>query len=153
MKRRRGRAWARWTLTSLAIASVAALTVSWTGLWHWGQLNPWMAWLSRGTLELTHCRPDVVGELALRTIVGELRESTLRSRSATVIPRGFFGQHVHAIGLPLWIPSAALIAFALRSWRRADRHPGRCRQCDYHLSGLSADTPCPECGRAPTPLP
>lgn len=29
--------------------------------------------------------------------------------------------------------------------------PGHCPRCGYRLSGHAADSPCPECGNAPTP--
>ena len=41
--------------------------------------------------------------------------------------------------------SALLLGFAtLRRWRR--RRANRCPSCAYDMTGLSATTPCPECG-------
>lgn len=44
-------------------------------------------------------------------------------------------------GTPLWIGMAA----AARARRR--RKSGRCVACGYQRGGLSADAPCPECGK------
>ncbi len=55
-----------------------------------------------------------------------------------------------SVGLPLWIPAAALILLCLRARRRAIR-PGFCPHCDYDLRGTPPDAACPECGSAHTP--
>jgi hypothetical protein len=54
--------------------------------------------------------------------------------------------------MPLWpiplllcTPAALLLRSASLARRRANT--GACTKCGYSLSGLAADTPCPECGK------
>jgi hypothetical protein len=56
--------------------------------------------------------------------------------------------------VPLWVPLVIAGGPAAALWRadiqRARRaRPGHCPSCGYDRSGLTADSPCPECGTAP----
>lgn len=64
------------------------------------------------------------------------------------IPRWFpamYGGYT-ALSIPLWIPTlaAAIAALVLHSQGRV-AHRGRCRFCDYDLTGNTSGI-CPECG-------
>lgn len=50
--------------------------------------------------------------------------------------------------LPLFLllPAALVLGSEVMAERRAAA--GRCKACGYDLTGLAADLPCPECGKA-----
>jgi hypothetical protein len=47
--------------------------------------------------------------------------------------------------IPLGLGVLALLV-GVRALRSARRDPTRCHACGYSRSGLTAETPCPECG-------
>jgi hypothetical protein len=64
--------------------------------------------------------------------------------------------NAHCLGVivPLWIP-LLLLAFPTTYLFLRDRRAARlaktnsCPHCDYNLTGLAPNSPCPECGRGP----
>jgi len=54
------------------------------------------------------------------------------------------------VATPIWFPAAVLFStgiLLIPRWRRRSR-TGLCPTCNYNLSGLPPNSPCPECGRA-----
>ena len=56
--------------------------------------------------------------------------------------------------LPLWIPTVVVMVVAIIAWRldfmaSSRARSGNCSKCNYSLSGLTPNTPCPECGAPP----
>lgn len=81
-------------------------------------------------------------------------DTTLQSRIATGKQRPALSEII----VPGMLVNALLYGAALGLfwvtirwvYRRRHREPWQCRKCRYDLRGLPPDTPCPECGRAPT---
>jgi hypothetical protein len=57
------------------------------------------------------------------------------------------GGQVGTVGIPLWMPLAAMIAAGAWLAFQHRRRSGHCPKCDYDLAGLEPGAPCPECGR------
>jgi len=60
-----------------------------------------------------------------------------------------FGVRGRQLGLPLWLPFAALSIWStavIIQWMRIRHRPGHCAACNYNLRGSKQSTSCPECG-------
>ena len=95
-------------------------------------------WGAREELIALDCRDDVDLGLAYWGRHDSVLGGTLWVGAAVLWP----------IPLLLWTPAALLLRSGYRARRRA--MTGRCSKCGYDLTGLGADAPCPECGKAKT---
>jgi hypothetical protein len=90
-----------------------------------------------------------------RSIEWERRRPFFFMGDRSILPRWYhFGSGI-TVTVPLWLPLAASIAFAVWLWRLdvlARRHArlNLCPKCNYDRAGIAADAKCPECGAIPT---
>ncbi len=63
-----------------------------------------------------------------------------------------------SLATPTWLPASISLLITATAWRldtlacrRANKH--LCPKCNYTLTGLPPNSPCPECGTPPFPAP
>jgi hypothetical protein len=149
MKRRRGRAWVRWTLLG-ATAVVAGLDL--VGVW-WGVVVTvpplrTVIWVSGGCVSVSHVSRFAVAWAANAT----WHES---SWSPWCWDSSNSSRFVSAnsgwwVTFPTWALLAPLVATTVWLFSRGRAVPpvGVCPVCRYSRVGLPSHAPCPECNAA-----